>query len=229
MQGKSIEEIKKLEKDHRFLTENLIDAIWSADVESLCFDYMTDSIENLSGYRADEYINLRLQERMTPESFQKITTLLKEEIPRIDQGLKSIRTVEVELIHRNGSLYWGEIRARLLKEDPEGKIKIVGVIKDISVRKKAEQEKNELIEKLGKALAEKERLLKENKGLKDLLSICSGCKRIKDEKGRWWPLDAYIEKATETKLSHTICADCEEAFYGNETWYIKRKNKLKGK
>ncbi len=41
---------------------------------------------------------------------------------------------------------------------------------------------SDLISKLGKALAEKEKLLKEVETLKKLLPICSGCKRIRDEK-----------------------------------------------
>ncbi|WDP88720.1 MAG: PAS domain S-box protein [Desulfobacter sp.] len=225
MSEKSIEEIKKIEKDHRFLTKNLVDAIWIADAETLRIEYMTESIEKLSGYTIQESINQGLQKRMTPESFQKIKALLDEEKLKFDQGIKTIRSAEIEFIHKNGIPYWCEIRARLIKE-PGNILKIVGVTKDITERKKVEQEKNDLIEKLGKALFEKEKLLKENKTLKGLLPICSGCKRIRDEKGKWWPIDAYIEKATETKLNHTICVDCKEAFYGDEAWYQKRKKKM---
>ena len=65
------------------------------------------------------------------------------------------------------------------------------------------------------ALAEKESLLKEVKLLKGLLPICSGCKRIRDENGRWWPLDAYVKARTEAELTHTICADCQDVFYSD--------------
>ena len=67
----------------------------------------------------------------------------------------------------------------------------------------------------GEALAEKDRLLKEVKVLRGLLQICSGCKRIRDEQGRWWPLDAYVRDRTEAKLTHTICPDCDEVYYGD--------------
>jgi hypothetical protein len=149
---------------------------------------------------------------------------LAEEIPKFKKGIKTTKTVEVELIHKTGILYWCEIRARLFKEKGE-KLKIIGVTRDITDRKRIEQEKDELIKKLSKANAEKERLLLENKTLRGLLPICSGCKRIRDEKGKWWPLDAYVEKATEAKLSHTICLDCKDAFYGDEDWYKKQQKK----
>ncbi len=110
-----------------------------------------------------------------------------------------------------------------------GNVKIVGLTRDITKRKEAEIEKNKLIQELESALEQKETLLKENKILKGLLPICSGCKRIRDKSDKWWPLDAYVEKATEAKLTHTICLDCKEAFYGDEDWYKKRKNKLDNK
>jgi PAS domain S-box-containing protein len=131
------EKIEQLEEKHRVIADNLIDAIWSLDVETLKFDYITPSIEKISGYTADEYMNFTIQERMTPESFQKVTAILAEEIPRFEQGMRSIRTLEVELIHKNGSIYWAEIRVRFTKE--AGKpLKIIGATREITEQKKAE-------------------------------------------------------------------------------------------
>lgn len=223
-QKKSREQIKKIEKDHRFLSKNLIDTIWVVDAKNLNFEYITDSVETLSGYSADEFMGLSLKERMTPESFHKVKSILLEEKPKFEKGIKSIRSIEVQLRKKNGAPYWCEIRARFLRED-DGSLKIVGVTKDISERKRIEQEKNELLDQLGLALAEKDRLKQENKKLKKLLSICSGCKKILDDQGKWWPLDAYIEKYTETKMSHTICPDCSDKFYGERDWYKKMKKK----
>jgi PAS domain S-box-containing protein len=202
----------------------LVDTIWVVDAKSLSYEYITESVEALSGYSADEFMTMSLRERMTPESFNKVESLLLEEKPKFDKRIKSIRSIEAELIKKNGIPYWCEIRARLIK-DADGSLKIVGVAKDISERKRIEQEKNELLEKLGLALAEKEKLKQENKKLKKLLLICSECKRILDDHGKWWPLDSYIEKYTETKMSHTICPDCSDNFYGEQDWYKKMKKK----
>jgi PAS domain S-box-containing protein len=210
---KSFEEkIKQLEKKHRIIADNLIDAIWSLDVETQKFDYITPSIERVSGYTADEYMNFTLQETLTPESFQKVTAILTEEIPRFEQGVKRIRTLELEFLHKNGNTYWAEIRAKFIKEAGNS-LKIIGVTREISDWKKAEQQQNKLIKRLGEALAEKKRLLKEVKTLRGLLPICSGCKRIRDENGKWWPLDAYVNARTEAELTHTICSDCKDVFY----------------
>ncbi len=206
------EKIKQLEIKHRIIADNLIDAIWSLDVETLKFDYITPSIERISGYTADEYMNFTLQERLTPESYQKVAAILAEEIPRFEQGVKTIRTLELEFLHKNGNTYWAEIRAKFIKEADKS-LKIIGVTREISDRKKAEQQQNKLIKRLGEALAEKKRLLKEVKTLRGLLPICSGCKRIRDESGKWWPLDAYVKARTEAEFTHTICSDCKDVFY----------------
>jgi PAS domain S-box-containing protein len=214
MSKKLKEKIQQLEEKHRVVTDNMIDAFFSLDVETLKFDYITPAIERISGYTADEYMQFTIGERLTPKSFQRVAAVLAEEIPRFEQGMKVIRTLEVELIHKNGNIYWAEISARFIKEDGKP-LKIVGLTKEITERKNAEHKQSELIQKLEEALAEKEKLLKEVKVLEGLLPICSGCKRIRDENGKWWPLDAYVKARTEAELTHTICADCEDVFYSD--------------
>jgi PAS domain S-box-containing protein len=214
MSKKLKEKIEELEEKHRVVAENLIDAIWVLDVETLKFEYITRSIEKISGYTADEFMNFTIVDRLTPESFQKVETILAQEIPRFEQGVKTIRTLEVELIHKNGNTYWTEIRVKFIKESGKP-LKIIGVSREITERKKVEQQQNELIKKLGEALAEKEKLLKEVKVLEGLLPICSGCKRIRDEHDRWWPLDAYVRARTEAEITHTICPDCTDVFYSD--------------
>ena len=214
MSKKLKNKIEELEQKHRVIADNLLDAIWVLDAETLKFEFMTPSIERVSGYAADEYMNLTIQDRLTPKSFERVAAILAEEIPRFEHGIKAIRTMEVEAIKKNGDIFWTEIKARFIKEAGK-RLKIVGVSREITERKRAEQQQNELIQKLGKALAEKEKLLKEIKVLKGLLPICSGCKRIRDENDRWWPLDAYVKSRTDAEITHTICPDCTEVFYSD--------------
>ena len=206
--------IEDLERKHRVVADNLLDAIWVIDVETLKFEYITPSIEQISGYTADEFMNFTIMDRLTPESFQKVQSMLARDIPRFEQGEKGIRKLEVEIIHKDGNIYWSEIKAKFVKE--AGKpLKVVGVTREITERKKADQQQKELITKLEDALAEKEKLLKEVNILRGLLPICSGCKRIRDDQGKWWPLDAYVDARTEAELTHTICPGCKDVFYSD--------------
>jgi CRP-like cAMP-binding protein len=46
------------------------------------------------------------------------------------------------------------------------------------------------------------------------IPICSNCKKIRDENGRWSSIDHYIMDYTEHELSHGICPECSEMLYG---------------
>lgn len=207
-----IEKAIELETLHEVISNNLVDAVWTVDTKTLTYDYISDSVRNTSGYGANEYIGKTIQKTMSPDTFKYVFKTLSQEILDYKTPGKKIRTIELELIHKSGRFYWVEIKARLL-ESPRGGLKIIGVTKDITNRKKAEQEKEDAIIRLGKMVSENERLLKENKILNDLLPICSSCKRIRDEKGKWWPLEAYIREHTNADFTHTICTDCTDIFY----------------
>lgn len=206
--------IKELEQKHHLITDNLMDSIWVIDAETLKYEYITPSAERISGYTVDEYMNSTLEEMLTPESYNKALKILAKEKTRFEKGIKAVRTVELERFTKDGIIKWIEIRAKFYKENGSP-LKIVGLTRYIDERKKAELKQNELVEKLEKALAEKEKVLKENKVLRGLLPICSGCKRIRDEAGKWWPIDAYVVKKTNAKMTHTICDDCKDVYYGD--------------
>ena len=200
--------MKGLERTNHLITENLVDAVWLIDAESLKFEYITPSISKISGYRADETIGVSVLERLAPESARRVIAMFTD-IKTADQDSRSM---ELELKRKNGETYWAEVRAKRIDE-PGGLQKIVGVTRDISTRKNAELELEKQNQALAKALAEKEELLKEVKVLRNLLPICSGCRRIRDDDNQWWPLDEYVRAHTDTDFTHTICPDCKEILY----------------
>jgi hypothetical protein len=51
------------------------------------------------------------------------------------------------------------------------------------------------------------------KTLKGLLPICSACKKIRDDKGYWSQIDAYISKHSEAEFTHGICPECAKKLY----------------
>jgi hypothetical protein len=72
--------------------------------------------------------------------------------------------------------------------------------------KQTDKEKSEAIKKLNKAL-------KEVKILSGFLPICASCKKIRDDKGYWNQIEAYISEHSEAEFSHGICPDCSEKLY----------------
>jgi PAS domain S-box-containing protein len=83
---------------------------------------------------------------------------------------------------------------------------IIGGIIDITARKHAEMQKEQVIADLRQAL-------QNVKLLSGLLPICASCKKIRDDKGYWNQIEAYIRDHSEAKFSHGICPDCQKTLY----------------
>lgn len=49
--------------------------------------------------------------------------------------------------------------------------------------------------------------------LRGIVPICSFCKQIRDDKGYWNRVEAYVAKYTEAQFSHSICPDCVREHY----------------
>ncbi len=59
--------------------------------------------------------------------------------------------------------------------------------------------------------------LAEIKTLRGLISICSSCKKVRDDKGFWTQVEAYVSEHTEAEFSHGICPDCMKKLYPEYT------------
>lgn len=211
--AKSIKDkLKELEHQNQLLTNNLVDSIWVSNSATFEYEYTVPPFNRNDGYTAKELIGRSILEKLTPASAKMATEVLAKEIDNHGQGKHEARLFEMEAVHKNGHKYWVEIKAKLVKE-AGSPLKIVGVTRDITARKTAELQLEDQNRKLVDALAEKERLMKEIKVLRQLLPICSGCKRIRDDHDKWWPLDAYVREHTDTDFTHTICPDCKDVFY----------------
>ena len=77
----------------------------------------------------------------------------------------------------------------------------VGVFRDITQRRKADEDREKLIQELKQALVEVRKL-------SGLLPICAHCKKIRDDRGYWSQIEAYITQHSTAQFSHGICPDC---------------------
>ena len=62
----------------------------------------------------------------------------------------------------------------------------------------------------------------ELKVLRGLIPICANCKDIRDDRGSWNKIEAYIQKHSAALFSHGMCPKCMDELYGDKEWYQKK-------
>ncbi len=156
-------------------------------------------------------------------------TMLTKRIPDLNITPEQEIRTEIKKAVSEGRSYYifkhrlssGELRDVEIYANPisiRGNDYSFSIVHDITERKKIEEEKEILLKEIQEAL--------ENvKTLSGLLPICSKCKKIRDDKGYWNILEAYIEKHSDVAFSHGMCSECSDNLYGSEDWYIEMKNK----
>jgi PAS domain S-box-containing protein len=80
------------------------------------------------------------------------------------------------------------------------------IARDITSRKLAEKERDELLASLQDALANV-------KTLHGMLPICSACNKIRNDEGYWERIETYIRDRSDAEFTHGICPDCAKKLY----------------
>ncbi|MFQ5552065.1 MAG: PAS domain S-box protein, partial [Gemmatimonadales bacterium] len=75
---------------------------------------------------------------------------------------------------------------------------VMAAVRDISARLRAEAETKQLTEELRDALGEVDALV-------DLLPMCVSCKKIRNDRGYWTLLEAYMAEHAQMSFSHGLC------------------------
>jgi len=67
--------------------------------------------------------------------------------------------------------------------------------------------------KLEEAYHNLQKALEKVRPLSGILPICSHCKKIRDDRGYWKPLEVYISQHSDAEFSHGICPECAKKYY----------------
>lgn len=51
--------------------------------------------------------------------------------------------------------------------------------------------------------------------LRSFISICAGCKMVRNEQGAWEEIELYLGRVTGRELTHGICDKCKDRIYGS--------------
>jgi PAS domain S-box-containing protein len=113
----------------------------------------------------------------------------------------SQETFEWVLRRSDGSFFPGEVEASYVLDHEGVPVRARYLFRDISERKRGEEERSRLIAELQEAVDNV-------RTLSGLLPICSICKNIRDDSGYWTQIESYIRKRASTDFSHGLCPSC---------------------
>jgi len=147
---KAVESLQESEERYRLLAENVTDVIWSMDM-NFRFMYISPSILSMYGYTVDEALDISITDWMTETSYNGLMDLFNHEMELEKSGNADPHrdvTVELEQYKKDRTRFFTECKIIFMRNENLKAIGIAGITRDITERKKAEED----------LLREKERL-----------------------------------------------------------------------
>ena len=211
--------LAKSETLYQTLVETAKDVIWTVDL-NLKYTFVSQSVFRQFGYTVEEMMRVNPLDTITPESRERVLAIFNAEVTaeqRSPRAESFSRTDEIEQYAKNGSRIWLEVTTTFLRDEDRRPIGVLGISRDITDRKKAQQEleqaRNELEqkvrdrtaelrsanEKLTQEIAERElseKALSESEGrFRTLFETAQDCIFIKDTELRYTHINpAMIQK-----------------------------------
>jgi len=133
------EALGESDEKYRTVLESIEDGYYEVDMDGN-FTFFNSSMCNILGYSEAELIDMNHRQVMDAKTAEKIYQALKE----IYQSGKTTETINCELIRKDGSKIFVESLASLIRDSKEQANGFRGIARDVTKRKLAEEEREEL-------------------------------------------------------------------------------------
>jgi len=133
--------LKKSEEKYRFLTEHMQDAVFMMDMNWNHL-YISPAIQKIRGFTPDEIMVLPIEDSLPTRSLENAMKLRDYELHRLASDPDSVPKVycfEQEENCKDGSTVWTEVRAWLVLDENRNPSYIMGITRDISERREAQE------------------------------------------------------------------------------------------
>lgn len=135
---RAVAELQAGEEKYRLLTETMLDVVWTADAETLCFRYVSPSVERLLGYTPAELVGTSLLAAVDPAVIDDVKGLIRKGVDTflsLSPGTPAFRTDELHLPCKHGGGVWVEVLSTCCRNPRTGVVELHGVARDISERR----------------------------------------------------------------------------------------------
>jgi two-component system sensor histidine kinase EvgS len=147
-QAEALAALQKREEKYRLIAEQNADAIYTLNIEREQFTFVNPSMERVFGYPLEECLKLRGRDLLTEASY-----MLQREamLKAYKVGRREPAVLELEAIRKDGRMLPIEVSARFLFDAHGKPVEVLGVARDITERKKVEEERSDLQRQLFQA------------------------------------------------------------------------------
>jgi len=137
---------KKMEQDlaeneekYRLLAANIKDFIWTMDMD-LKFTFVSPSVKSMLGYTEEEAQNKNfLEEILTLDSKEQFDKAMAGGLAESAKGIYVTKTLILEHMRKDKTLIWVELSTSFIFNEKGDPLGIVGITRDITSRKHAEE------------------------------------------------------------------------------------------
>ena len=138
---KAEEALRQSEEKYRVLAENISDVIWTLNLTTGKFTYVSPSVYQLMGYTPEEVMQQGIEESLMPSSVEQVRKNLPLHFKEflIDPALRKHYYDEHQQICKDGHSVWVETISQFIT-NKKGEIEVLGVSRNIQKRKIAEDE-----------------------------------------------------------------------------------------
>jgi PAS domain S-box-containing protein len=187
----------------RTLIDNLPDMIFFKDTKG---KYVLSNRPHMRSIGADRVEDVVGKTTFDFNPVEMAKQYQDDEMSIVQTGEALYDREEIALHRDTGEKRW-HLTSKIPLIDSGGNVSgIVGIARDITEQKMAQEERERLINELQKALGDV-------KTLSGLVPICAHCKKIRDDKGFWTQVEGYIQKHSNAQFSHGVCPDCAKKYY----------------
>lgn len=133
--------LRQSEEQYRLLAENVTDVIWTSDADQR-LTYVSPSITDLLGYSVEEALGQDLNNAMTEGSRLAVAAMTEKIMHRLQETKGKpfdLPPMEFEMLRKDGSPIWVEAQNSFITDENGSTIGLIGVTRDITERKQAEE------------------------------------------------------------------------------------------
>ncbi len=133
------EALHESEAKHRDILDNIIEGYYEVDLRGN-MTFFNSALCRILGYTEDELLNLNNRAYMGKESHRVVFRAFNQ----VYQTGERVKAFECPMLRKNGEEFFAELSVSLIRSRKSRRVGFRGIVRDISERKKAEEEKKRM-------------------------------------------------------------------------------------